>query len=85
MILFGTIMAHMLIPSSPFVYLAWGLVMLYSISFYAHKSVWKGIGKIFILQNSTKNNIREQYDSKSLIDVKTSDILKDYQNLFNIE
>ena len=39
MILFGTIMAHMLIPSSPFVYLAWGLVMLYSISFYAHKSV----------------------------------------------
>ena len=39
MILFGTIMAHMLIPSSPFVYLAWGLVILYSISFYAHKSV----------------------------------------------
>ena len=39
MILFGTIMAHVLIPSSPFVYLAWGLVILYSISFYAHKSV----------------------------------------------
>ena len=39
MILFGTIMAHLLIPSSPFVYLAWGLVILYSISFYAHKSV----------------------------------------------
>ena len=39
MILFGTIMAHMLIPSSPFVYLAWGLVILYSISLYAHKSI----------------------------------------------
>ena len=31
------------------------------------------------------DNIREQYDSKSLFDVKTSDILKDYQNLFNID
>ena len=39
MILFGTIMAHMLIPSSPFVYLAWGLIILYSISLYAHKSI----------------------------------------------
>ncbi|MDG2146623.1 MAG: hypothetical protein P8K14_00130 [Flavobacteriaceae bacterium] len=39
MILFGTIMAHMLIPSSPFVYLAWALVILYSISLYAHKSI----------------------------------------------
>ena len=39
MVLFGTIMAHMLIPSSPFVYLAWVLIILYSISFYAHKSI----------------------------------------------
>jgi hypothetical protein len=31
------------------------------------------------------DSIREQYDSKSLFDVKTSDILKDYQNLFNID
>ena len=39
MVLFGTIMAHMLIPSSPFVYLAWVLIILYSTSFYAHKSI----------------------------------------------
>ena len=39
MVLFGTIMAHMLIPSSPFVYLAWVLIILYSISLYAHKSI----------------------------------------------
>ncbi len=39
MVLFGTIMAYILIPSSPFVYLAWGLIILYSISFYAHKSI----------------------------------------------
>ena len=39
MVLFGTIMAYILIPSSPFVYLAWVLIILYSISFYAHKSI----------------------------------------------
>ncbi len=39
MVLSGTIMAHMLIPSSPFIYLAWALVILYSISMYAHKSI----------------------------------------------
>ncbi|MEE3035308.1 MAG: hypothetical protein VX325_05625 [Bacteroidota bacterium] len=39
MVLSGTIMAHMLIPSSHFIYLAWVLVILYSISIYAHKSI----------------------------------------------
>ncbi len=39
MVLSGTIMAHMLIPSSHFIYLAWALVTLYSISIYAHKSI----------------------------------------------
>ena len=36
MILFGTILAYLWIPSSPFIYLSWILFFLYSISFYAY-------------------------------------------------
>ena len=36
MILFGTILAYFLIPSSPFIYLSWIMILLYTISLYAH-------------------------------------------------
>ena len=36
MILFGKILAYLWIPSSPFIYLSWILIFLYSISFYAY-------------------------------------------------
>ena len=36
MILFGTILAYFLIPSSPFIYLSWIMILLYTISLYAY-------------------------------------------------
>jgi len=39
MVYSGTIMAHLLIPSSPFIYLGWALIILHSISIYAYKSI----------------------------------------------
>lgn len=36
MIFIGTIMGYLWIPSSPFIYLSWGLILLYCISLYGH-------------------------------------------------